>query len=183
PGRERILVNAVGRPISTAVDEQPSSGQDLTLTINMDDQLHAIETLKKGQNKPLELATPRVQSALERDDELKRILSDGQSSAFEDSEGRVVPPETGSVVVLDIKTGAVKTLVSSPTFDPNLFSGRLSTKDWNMLIDNPRTPLLDRSLSGQYSPGSTFKMVVALAALEAGVINENTSLSCSGHKQ
>lgn len=183
PGRERILVNALGRPISTAVDEQPSSGQDLHLTINMDDQLHAIETLKKGQNKPLQLATPRVQAALDGDDELKRILSDGQSTAFEDSEGRVVPPETGSVVVLDIKTGAVKTLVSSPTFDPNLFSGRLSTRDWNMLIDNPRTPLLDRSLSGQYSPGSTFKMVVALAALEAGVINEKTTFGCTGHKQ
>lgn len=182
PGRERVLVNALGRPISTAVDEPPSSGQDLKVTINMDDQLHAIETLKKGQNKPLKLTSPRVVKTLESDGELAKILADGHSTAFEDSSGRVVPPETGSVVALDIKTGGVKTLVSSPTFDPNLFSGRLSSKDWNMLIENPRTPLLDRSLSGQYSPGSTFKMVVALAALEAGIINENTSFRCDGHK-
>ena len=182
PGRERILVNAVGRPIRTAVDERPKSGADLNLTINMDDQLFAIETLKKGKKKPLPLSSPRVKRSLESDDELAKILADGQSTAFEDEKGRVVPPETGSVVVLDIKTGEVKTLVSSPTFDPNLFSGRLSSRDWNMLMENPRTPLLDRSLSGQYSPGSTFKMVVALAALEAGVINEKTSVHCEGHR-
>ena len=182
PGRERILVNAVGRPIRTAVDEEPTSGGDIKLNINMDNQLFALESLKKGQNKPLKLSSPRVQSAVAADDELKNILADGQSTAFEDSKGRVVPPETGSVVAMDIRTGAVKTLASSPTFDPNLFSGRLSSKDWNMLINNPRTPLLNRSLTGQYSPGSTFKMVVALAALEAGIINEKTSFHCSGHK-
>ena len=182
PGRERILVNAVGRPIRTAVDEEPASGDDIQLNINMDNQLFALESLKKGQNKPLKLASPRVQSALKDNDELNRILADGQSTAFEDSKGRIVPPETGSVVAMDIRTGAVKTLASSPTYDPNLFSGRLSSKDWNMLVDNPRTPLLNRSLTGQYSPGSTFKMVVALAALEAGVINEKTSFHCSGHK-
>ena len=182
PGRERILVNAVGRPIRTAVDEEPASGDDIKLNINMDNQLFALESLKKGQNKPLKLSSPRVQSALLENDELNRILADGQSTAFEDSKGRIVPPETGAVVAMDIKTGAVKTMASSPTYDPNLFSGRLSTKDWNMLVNNPRTPLLNRSLTGQYSPGSTFKMVVALAALEAGVINEKTSFHCSGHK-
>ncbi|MGU9961924.1 MAG: penicillin-binding protein 2 [Candidatus Puniceispirillales bacterium WSBS_2018_MAG_OTU23] len=183
PGRERIVVNAFGRPISTAIDEQPSAGADLHLSINMDDQLGAIEALKRGNNKPLKLSSPRVQSALGRDEELANILSDGLNNAFEDSQGRVVPPETGSVVVIDIKTGAVKTLVSSPTFDPNIFSGRLSTVDWNNMINNPRTPLLDRSLSGQYSPGSTFKMVVGLAALEAGVINAESRFFCNGHKK
>ena len=183
PGRERILVNALGRPISTVVYDAPSSGEDLHLSINMDDQLHAISALKRGQNEPRKLSLPAVKRALRNDDELAKILSDGQNTAFEDSIGRIVPPETGSVVVLDIKTGAVKTMVSSPTFDPNIFSGRLSSADWSKLIENPRTPLLDRSLSGQYSPGSTFKMVVALAALEAGIINEKTKFSCSGHKQ
>ncbi len=182
PGRERILVNAVGRPIRTAVDEEPSSGQDIQLNINVDHQLFALESLKKGQNKVLKLSAPRVQSAIAENEELQKILADGQSSAYEDSKGRVVPPETGAVIAMDINTGAVKTLASSPTFDPNLFSGRLSNKDWNQLRENPRTPLLNRSLKGQYSPGSTFKMVVALAALEAGVINEKTSFHCSGLK-
>ena len=182
PGRERILVNAVGRPIRTAVDEEPRSGDDIRLNINMDNQLFALESLKKGQNKPLQLSSPRVQTAVATDKELGHILADGQSTAFEDSKGRIVPPETGSVIAMDIKTGAVKTLASSPTFDPNLFSGRLSNTDWNMLVNNPRTPLLNRSLTGQYSPGSTFKMVVALAGLEAGIINEKTTFHCSGHK-
>jgi penicillin-binding protein 2 len=183
PGRERILVNAVGRPISTAVDEETSAGQDLHLSINMSDQLHATKTLEQGQNKPISLSSAKVQSALAADEELSKILVGDEVKAFENSAGRVVAAETGSVVVLDVKTGAIKTLVSSPTFDPNLFSGRLSNKDWNLLVDNPRQPLLDRSLSGQYSPGSVFKMAVALAALEAGVINKETTFFCNGRKK
>ena len=66
PGRERILVNAVGRPIRTAVDERPKSGADLNLTINMDDQLFAIETLKKKAKEPLPLSSPRVKRSLNR---------------------------------------------------------------------------------------------------------------------
>jgi penicillin-binding protein 2 len=182
PGRKRILVNAVGRPIRTLIDEEPASGRDITLNVNLDVQLFALETLKKGRKTPLALSSPRVQSALSEDDELQRILADGQSTAFEDSRGRVVAPEAGAVVAMDVQTGAVKTLVSSPTVDPNLFSGRLSPSDWNKMTDNPQTPLLNRSLTGLYSPGSTFKMVVALAALEAGVINENTTFFCPGHK-
>jgi penicillin-binding protein 2 len=182
PGRKRILVNAVGRPIRTLIDEEPASGRDITLNVNLDVQHFALETLKKGKKTPLALSSPRVQSALSADDELRRILADGQSTAFEDSRGRVVAPEAGAVVAMDVQTGAVKTLVSSPTVDPNLFSGRLSPSDWSKMTNNPQTPLLNRSLTGLYSPGSTFKMVVALAALEAGVINENTTFFCPGHK-
>lgn len=183
PGRERIVVNSVGRPISTAVDDQPLSGDDLYLNIDMDSQLYAIRALEEGRNKPINLSAPKVQSALSDDENLSKILIGDQVRVFEDSRGRVVPPETGSVVVMDAQTGAVTTLASSPTFDPNLFSGRLSREDWQSLIENPRRPLLDRSLSGQYSPGSTFKMVVALAALEAGVITKDTPFFCNGHKK
>jgi penicillin-binding protein 2 len=182
PGRKRIVVNAAGRPIRTLIDEEPASGHDLTLNINMDSQHVALDALRKGRKKPLELSSPRVQLAVDSDDELKRILADGQSTAFEDRRGRVVPPEVGAVVAMDVQTGAVKTLVSSPSIDPNVFLGRLSSDDWNMMTNNPQTPLLNRSLTGQYSPGSTFKMVVALAALESGVINEKTVFHCSGKR-
>ena len=114
----------------------------------------------------------RVRNAIEADPVLSSIVEPDEGLVLEDIKGRVVPPETGSVVVIDIQTGELKCLVSSPTFDPNLFSGRISSTEWNRIIGNPRRPLLDRALSGQYAPGSTFKMVVALAALEAGVINE-----------
>ena len=68
-------------------------------------------------------------------------------------------------------------------FDPNLFTGKLLTRDWKRLNAHPRKPLLNRVTSGQYAPGSTFKMVVGLAALEAGVISKNTSFHCSGEME
>ncbi|MEL0207155.1 MAG: penicillin-binding transpeptidase domain-containing protein [Alphaproteobacteria bacterium] len=81
---------------------------------------------------------------------------------------------------MDIQTGAVRAMVSVPMYDPNLFTGRLLSRDWQRLNNHPRTPLLNRALSGQYAPGSTFKMVVGLAALEAGVISSRTKFFCGG---
>jgi penicillin-binding protein 2 len=71
-------------------------------------------------------------------------------------------------------------MVSTPSFDPNLFSNRLSVRDWQRMNEHPRTPLLNRAISGLYPPGSTFKMVVLAAALEAGVISKKTRIDCSG---
>jgi penicillin-binding protein 2 len=182
PGRERILVNALGRPIRTAVDDQPTTGLDVRVSIDVDCQYQALAWLKQGPHKPIRRSNPKVVRALAANERLAKLVSAEETTLFEDSKGRIIPPETGSVVVMDIHTGAVRTLVSSPTFDPNLFSGRISTGEWSALIENQRQPLLDRALSGQYSPGSTFKMLVALAALEAGVISEKTSFFCPGHK-
>ena len=86
-------------------------------------------------------------------------------------------------MVMDILTGEVISLVSAPMFDPNLFTGRLLNRDWRRLNEHPRRPLLNRVTSGLYAPGSTFKMVVGLAALEAGVISENTEFFCKGHRE
>ena len=88
--------------------------------------------------------------------------------------------ESGAAVVLNVKTGEILALVSTPSFDPNLFTNGISYKHWNALLNNERTPLVNKAVSGQYSPGSTFKVVVALAALEAGVIDINTRFTCSG---
>ena len=90
-----------------------------------------------------------------------------------DANGRLVPAESAAVV-MDIHSGEVISLVSAPMFDPNLFTGKLLNRDWRRLNEHPRRPLLNRVTSGLYAPGSTFKMVVGLAALEAGVISENT---------
>ena len=88
--------------------------------------------------------------------------------------------ERGAAVVLNVRTGEILALVSTPSFDPNLFTNGISYKHWNALLKNERTPLVNKAVSGQYSPGSTFKVVVALAALEAGVIDLNTRFNCSG---
>ncbi len=87
---------------------------------------------------------------------------------------------SGAAVVLDVHSGEILAFVSVPSFDPNLFTTGISHQDWNALLHNERNPLTNKALAGQYSPGSTFKTVVALAALEAGVINENTTFSCNG---
>jgi penicillin-binding protein 2 len=88
--------------------------------------------------------------------------------------------QSGAAVLLDVHSGEILAFVSTPSFDPNLFTNGISHRDWNELLYNERHPLTDKAVSGQYSPGSTFKVVVALAALEAGVINERTSFSCQG---
>ena len=182
PGRERVLVNAYGRPIRTAVDEESLSGRDLQLTADMGLQLTALEALKKGRNKPIARDDPKVRKAIEERPELAYMIPESEEFAYLDTRNRVIPPESGSVVVVDVKTGAVRCLASTPTFDPNLFAGRIRPDEWKAMVDNPRKPLLNRALVGQYAPGSTFKMVVALAALEAGIITDKTSFHCPGHK-
>lgn len=88
--------------------------------------------------------------------------------------------EAGAAVVLDIHTGEILAFVSVPAFDPNLFVDGISIKNWNNLLFDEKTPLTDKAISGQYSPGSTFKIVVSLAALEAGIIDTQTTSYCSG---
>jgi penicillin-binding protein 2 len=84
-----------------------------------------------------------------------------------------------STVVLDVTSGAVRALASVPSFAPSAFQSRLSPRLWKELRDNPRTPLVNKCIRGQYPPGSTFKMITALAALEAGVA-PTARVGCSG---
>jgi penicillin-binding protein 2 len=86
----------------------------------------------------------------------------------------------GAVAVLDPRNGAVLALVSSPSFDPNLFNGGISFDDWETLSNDPRHPMENRAISGQYPPGSTYKVVVAAAALEEGLITPETTFHCNG---
>jgi penicillin-binding protein 2 len=88
-----------------------------------------------------------------------------------------------SCVLLDAVTGDLLALVSSPSFDPTLFSTGLSQAAWQELSTDPRNPLTDKAVAGVYPPGSTFKPVVALAALEAGVITPDTAFTCPGYPE
>ena len=86
----------------------------------------------------------------------------------------------GSISVMDIYTGELVAMQSSPSFDPNLFLFGINQDDWQLIRNNPLKPLVNKTLSGLYSPGSTFKPMVALSALENGIIDENFKVNCTG---
>ncbi|MDA9792965.1 penicillin-binding protein 2 [Bacteriovoracaceae bacterium] len=88
--------------------------------------------------------------------------------------------KTGSVVAIDISTGQILTMVSSPAFDPAVFSKGLSSKYWNSLRNNPNKPMYDKAIQNHYSPGSTFKPFTAIAGLEEGLIDGNSKIRCHG---
>ena len=87
---------------------------------------------------------------------------------------------SGSISVMDIYTGEIVAMQSSPSFDPNLFLFGINQDDWQLIRNNPLKPLVNKTLSGLYSPGSTFKPIVALSALENGVVDENFKVNCKG---
>jgi penicillin-binding protein 2 len=93
---------------------------------------------------------------------------------------RMKEHQSGSVVVMDVITGDVLAMVSSPGFDPSTFARGITQGEWRDLLDNPTRPLHNKAISGIYPPGSTYKMVTALAALEARVIEPWTVLPCLG---
>jgi penicillin-binding protein 2 len=90
--------------------------------------------------------------------------------------------KAGSICVMDIFTGHVVAMHSSPSFDANKFVFGISDDDWQLIRNNPMKPLVNKSLSGNYSPGSTIKPIVALSALENKVVNSNFRVNCRGHK-
>ena len=88
--------------------------------------------------------------------------------------------KAGSICVMDIYTGAIIAMHSSPSFDPNLFVFGISQDDWQLIRNDPMKPLVNKTLQGNYSPGSTIKPIVALSALENGIINTNFAVNCRG---
>ena len=85
----------------------------------------------------------------------------------------------GAVVVMDPRNGDVLAMVSTPSYDPNKFIPRISAKDWDALNQDPTTPLFNRALHG-YAPGSTYKIMVALAGLKSGNVTVDTDFDCPG---
>ena len=88
--------------------------------------------------------------------------------------------QAGSICVMDIYTGSIIAMHSSPSFDPNLFVFGISQDDWQLIRNDPMKPLVNKTLQGNYSPGSTIKPIVALSALENGIISPNFTVKCNG---
>ena len=97
--------------------------------------------------------------------------------------GELLKEKAGSICVMDIYNGDVVAMQSSPSFDPNLFLFGINQDDWQLIRNNPMKPLVNKTISGKYSPGSTLKPIVALSALENKVINPNFTVKCEGKKE
>ena len=113
-------------------------------------------------------ATPGHNVVLTLDMDIQRVAY----AALKDKEG--------AIVVLDVNTGAVLALVSTPAFDPNSFARGMTPGEWRQLAADSENPLHNRALQGHFPPGSTFKIVTALAGLQEGVISPKQTLFCGG---
>ena len=103
------------------------------------------------------------------------IDADLQKAAWQAFAGK-----PGAAVALDTRDGSVLAMVSSPAFDPNLFNSGISYELWDKMQNNPLNPLSNKAISGQYPPGSTYKLIVAAAALEEGIITPEKKIFCNG---
>ena len=137
-GARVVVVNSVGRKISTLEEQPPTEGRRLKLTIDHD---------------------------------VQRAIEEGFDSIGFD----------GAAVVLDPSNGEVLGFTSRPAYDPNAFAAGIDRATWNALTTDEDLPLQNRALQGRFSPGSTFKMAVALAGLEEGVITPDFKVHCAGH--
>ena len=96
---------------------------------------------------------------------------------------QLLQDRAGSICVMDVFTGHIVAMHSSPSFDANSFVFGISQDDWQLIRNNPLKPLVNKTLSGNYSPGSTIKPIVALSALDNGIINPSFTVKCEGKKE
>ncbi len=154
PGIELVQVDYRNRPVGTESYQPPKSGNDIQLHIDIDVQMRAEQSLV---------------------DRLAVLRGTPQR------DGAIRAAPAGSVVVLDPQTGGVVALATAPSYDPQEFANGLSQERYEQLQNvNGASALIDRSITGQYAPGSTFKLVTAAAALSNGLIDANSSIYDDG---
>jgi penicillin-binding protein 2 len=146
------------------------------------EKIHDLALRGKGGSSQVEVnAFGRVIRELERREgepgaEVKLTIDMGLQNMVAQRLGE----ESASAVVLDVHSGEVLAMASTPAYDPNAFNTGLSASEWQALVNNPRAPLTNKAIAGRYAPGSTFKMAVLLAALEKGAITPDTKVFCNG---
>jgi len=138
-------------------------GKSGTSQMEVNVQGREVREIKRNNSSTGNSLTLSIDSVLQR--EVFSILSQQKSA---------------SAVLMDAHTGAIYALASFPSYDPNLFTGGISEEKWQEILNNPAFPLNNKALTGQYPPGSTFKMITALAALENKVATPKTTVHCSG---
>ena len=179
-GRKRNEVTSKGHVIDSQIYENTKPGLDVQISLDMKLQAFAVERLERGN---YELVSIRNKNIKKQISKLKNFTYVNNNYVFINKKKKIVNPQSGSVIVMDVNNGEILCSVSSPGFDPNIFSRDLEVDEWDNVKNNLRSPLLNRSMAGVYPPGSTIKMAVALAALESGIINYKTKFFCNGSKE
>ncbi|EAX47044.1 Peptidoglycan glycosyltransferase [Thermosinus carboxydivorans Nor1] len=160
------MTDLVGKDGIERVWEETLRGEDGGLQVEVNAAGEEVAILG---NKP---ATPGHGLVLTIDANLQKVAEKALEEQIAASRKLGEPATGGAIVVLDVKSGAVLTLASSPSFDPNAFAAGIKARDWNALIGNPNNPLTNRTIQNAYPPGSVFKIVTAAAALETGLTTE-----------
>jgi len=102
------------------------------------------------------------------------------NAALQQAAEQAIGDQSGAAVALDVRTGEVLCLANRPSYDPSLFARGIRDDEWLALLENPRHPLQNKALKGQYPPGSIFKLVTALAALRSGLVGPGHTVHCNG---
>ena len=150
-GTKQIDMAVDGTITAEYIAEEAIAGSDVVLTIDSNLQRITEEALSAN---------------------IQKIASGGF--------GKVYDAKAGACVVMNVNTGEVLAMASYPTYNPQDFVGGISTQNWNSYVNNEAKPLVNKAIQNSYSPGSTFKMVTAIAGLESGVINLFTTINDTG---
>ena len=142
-GVKKVVTDSLGNVSSEQIITEASSGKDVTLTIDY-----------------------RIQNVVEN--ALKNTLWNLQTGGY--GKDPIYEAQSGSCVVLDVETGEVLAIASYPEYNINSFVDGISSSEWNSLISDAQKPMFNRAISGTYSPGSTYKMLMGIAGLESGGI-------------
>lgn len=142
-GTKKVVTDSLGNVSSEQIITEASSGKDVTLTIDY-----------------------RIQNVVEN--ALKNTLWNLQTGGY--GKEPIYEAQSGSCVVLDVETGEVLAIASYPVYNINSFVDGISSSEWNSLINDVQKPMFNRAISGTYSPGSTYKMLMGIAGLESGGI-------------
>ena len=122
-----------------------------------------------------EVGKPLEEKPAEPGKQLKLTVDIDLQIAAEEALG----DKSGAVVAMDPHTGEILAMVSRPTFDPNAFAVRITSKDWSKLVNDPEKPLLNRAIQAQLAPGSTFKIIMSVAGWQEGIA-QNLNVQCNG---
>ena len=150
-GTKQIDMAVDGTTTAEYVSEEAIAGSDIVLTI--DANLQKVTENALASN-------------------IEKIRTGGFGKSYD--------AKAGACVVMNVNTGEILAMASYPDYDPSDFVGGISNSAWNNYINNPAKPLVDKAIQNSYSPGSTYKMVTAIAGLESGVINLNTLINDTG---
>ena len=154
PGAEKVQVDSRGNVLGTLSSTQPVPGDNIRLTIDGNIQAVAQAAIAQGRA--------------------------AAQHTYDRVTARDYSAPAGSAIVEDPNTGQIIALATNPTYNPGDFVGGISKAKYDALLNNPSDPLIDRSIQGQYAPGSTFKLVTAIAGLQYGIITPTSWFNDTG---